>query len=57
MAIQAILEQLIWTPDRKCTVYRIRNTINGRCYVGSTFDVEYRWYMRPWTAMAPLPSG
>jgi hypothetical protein len=57
MAIQAILEQLIWTPDRKCTVYRIRNTINGRCYVGSTFDVEYRWYMRRWTAMAPLPSG
>jgi hypothetical protein len=41
-----------WTkapePRPKIHFFRIRNTGNGRCYVGSTFDLEYRFYMHRW---------
>lgn len=48
MAASTIPQRHIWTPDRKYTIYRIRNTVNGRCYVGSTFDPPYRFYMHRW---------
>lgn len=25
-------------------IYRIRNTIDGYCYVGSALDIERRWH-------------
>jgi group I intron endonuclease len=27
----------------KTGVYRIRNTVNNKCYIGSAIDIEYRW--------------
>jgi group I intron endonuclease len=38
----------LWNPNLKYTIYRIRNTENGRCYVGSTNDVEYRFGSHHW---------
>src|SRR4051812_798262 len=34
--------------NKKYSVYCIRNTVNNRCYVGSTFNIEYRLYMHRW---------
>jgi group I intron endonuclease len=32
-----------------CGVYRIRNTRNNRCYVGSSVDIARRWSLHRWS--------
>ena len=29
-------------------IYAIRNVINGRTYIGSSVDIEERWYIHRW---------
>lgn len=30
--------------EKICGIYKITNTINGKCYIGQSIDIYYRWY-------------
>jgi len=34
---------MIMKPERKCGIYGIRNTINGKWYIGQSIDIYGRW--------------